>query len=442
MKRRDFLKVLGATGLVASLPSSLRTAAADEDDSIYDGPFLVCVHAGGGWDPTMLCDPRARGDFNRAYDDIGAAGRISYAGRALDYTSYGNDYVNHPAEFDRGFMSNEAFFAKYGSRLTVFNGVDTSTNNHDSGTKAIWSGKLLGQFPSLAALFAASRAPRAPMSFLGGPGYSFTDNIVPLTRTSDLSPLRYALAPNVIDLNNAATSRIHHDSVAERIRRTQAARMEALSSRATLPGERNAIGHLMLARSSTSVLERLELPESLVSFSAGTFGDVRGMMQQSQIAVAAFRAGLASAASLSIGGFDSHSNHDRAQLNQLAKLLAGIDYLMTEAEAAGLADKLFVVVGSDFARGPHYNSDNGKDHFTVTSMMAMGPGIEGNRVIGSTNERQIAIGVDPTTFAPSTTGTVIRPEHVHRALRSLLGIADAGPTQRYPLAGEDLRFFG
>lgn len=91
MKRRDFLKVLGATGLVASLPSSLHTAAADEDDSIYDGPFLVCVHAGGGWDPTMLCDPRARGDFNRAYDDIGTAGRISYAGRTLDYTSYGND---------------------------------------------------------------------------------------------------------------------------------------------------------------------------------------------------------------------------------------------------------------------------------------------------------------------------------------------------------------
>ena len=29
-----------------------------EDDG-YDGPLVLTIHANGGWDPTLFCDPKA-----------------------------------------------------------------------------------------------------------------------------------------------------------------------------------------------------------------------------------------------------------------------------------------------------------------------------------------------------------------------------------------------
>ena len=43
-----------------------------------------------------------------------------------------------------------------------------------------------------------------------------------------------------------------------------------------------------------------------------------------------------------------------------------------------------VVVASDFGR-TRYNGDGGKDHWPITSMMMMGAGISGGRVIGQTD---------------------------------------------------------
>src|SRR5690606_33850391 len=120
------------------------------------------------------------------------------------------------------------------------------------------------------------------------------------------------------------------------------------------------------------LLKGLQLPEDPVSLPGYQLSDLQGFMQQSQFAVAAFKAKMAVAANLNIGGFDTHGNHDREHVRQLAKLLAGVDFFMQEAEAAGIADQLTIVIGSDFARGPGYNAAHdyaGKDHWPVTSMM-------------------------------------------------------------------------
>src|SRR5690606_8508015 len=117
----------------------------------------------------------------------------------------------------------------------------------------------------------------------------------------------------------------------------------------------------------------------------------------------------------------THGNHDRDQVRQIAKLLAGDDYFMQQAEAAGIADKLTIVIGSDFARGPGYNGDNeyaGKDHWPVTSMMMMGAGIAGNRVVGATDDAQYGALVDPASLAVGK-GSRLTPESIHLALRKL-----------------------
>jgi len=104
------------------------------------------------------------------------------------------------------------------------------------------------------------------------------------------------------------------------------------------------------------------------------------------------------------------------------------------------------VMGSDFGRTPGYNSGNGKDHWPISSMMMMGPGIPGNRVIGGTDDRHGLHLVDPVTLAatgsPDTAqGTRLSIAHVHRALRNLGGVPDDYKAA-FPLAGEDLPIFG
>jgi uncharacterized protein (DUF1501 family) len=98
-----------------------------------------------------------------------------------------------------------------------------------------------------------------------------------------------------------------------------------------------------------------------------------------------------------------------------------------------------LVVGSDFGRTPGYNDGNGKDHWPITSMMALGAGIRGNRVVGGTDDRHRALKVNPTTLLPDDGGIVLRPEHVHRALRRLAGIdQDEIILKQFPLATDEL----
>ncbi|MCA9597440.1 MAG: DUF1501 domain-containing protein, partial [Myxococcales bacterium] len=159
--------------------------------------------------------------------------------------------------------------------------------------------------------------------------------------------------------------------------------------------------------------------------------------------------GLAVAANVSIGGFDTHGNHDTNQRRQQQKLLGGINFIMDELAAQGLAGNTYVVVASDFGRTPHYNGTNGgsgKDHWSITSFLAMGPGISGNRVIGATTDAdQKPLNVDPGSLATldnSSDGVRIRPEHIHRALRNVSGITGSDVEAKFPLPGEDLPLFG
>ena len=73
------------------------------------------------------------------------------------------------------------------------------------------------------------------------------------------------------------------------------------------------------------------------------------------VAVAGFKTGLAVAANLSIGGFDTHGNHDGGHIPLMGNLLAGIDLVWTEITNAGLAGKVVIAVGSDSVSYTHLN---------------------------------------------------------------------------------------
>jgi hypothetical protein len=158
------------------------------------------------------------------------------------------------------------------------------------------------------------------------------------------------------------------------------------------------------------------------------------LSQQAEIALASFKAGVCVSANLSIGQFDSHANNDTDQMKLIPEFLAGIAYVMRRAEELQIRDKLVVIIQSEMGRTPTYNKGNGKDHWSIGSIMFMGADIRGNRVIGATDEGQFSVPVVPGTLAcDKEAGIRVRPEHLHIALREFAGISDHGMAKQYPL---------
>lgn len=419
MDRRDFLKLAASAGLAVSLPALPRSARAAAP---YAGPLWVMVDASGGWDPTSLCDPKGmlseseEDPMNRSYlaSDIGTAGNLRFA----------------------PVGGNQAFFEKHYQRLLVVNGLDTETNSHDSGSRNVWSGRLADGHPCFAALVAGAVAREKPMAFLTSGGYDFTAGLVAPTRTGNMGALAKLAFPNRIDASSDAAL-YHTQATADRIAAAQRARLEALMGTHALPAARERMATLYSARMGENELKLLTefLPAELDSTN-------NPLKRQAQVAIAGYRAGITVSANLGYGGFDTHGNHDATHIPRLQTLLEGIDFLIEEAIRTGVIDRLVVVVGSDFGRTPGYNGQNGKDHWSITSMMLMGPGIPGNRVIGSTDERHRPLTVNASTLAPDPAGLRLKPGHVHRALRRLAGIEEADATLRFPIGDEALPLFG
>ena len=165
------------------------------------------------------------------------------------------------------------------------------------------------------------------------------------------------------------------------------------------------------------------------------------LAQQAEIALASFKAGVCVSANLSIGQFDSHANNDADQMKLIPELLEGVAYLIRRAEELGIREKLVVIVQSEMGRTPTYNKGDGKDHWSIGSMMFLGPAIRGDRVVGATDEKQFAALLDPKSLKSdgeiAERGIRVRPEHVHQALREYAGIAEHAHSVEFPLGVEE-----
>jgi hypothetical protein len=451
MNRRRFLKIAGLTGLAVMAPVGLRPGSAAPGK--YQGPFWLTVDAGGGWDPTMLCDPKGgvaddKTTVNQSYTkgEIGSAGAFKYAPISYDVAGV-------------SVMTAKKFFDTHHGRLMGLNGVDTTTNNHDAGSRTIWSGQLAEGYPSLAAMIAADAAAKQalPMAYLSSGGYDATAGLISLTRIANVDSLQRIAYPNTIDPNNAESPPYHTPSTASRIAKAQSERLAAMQKKQTLPAIAGGMGSLFLARESNDGL--VALGEALKGKEIVTIDDfpdlaaipgdqryrvdsLRQLVRQAEIATIAFKAGVAVAANLSIGGFDTHNDNDNRQSAQLCQLLRGLDYIFTQLDALGIADQTYVLVGSDFGRTPSYNNENGKDHWNITSMLLSGPKIPKDKVIGATDAGFVSTPVNAGTLKDDPGGLRIESKHIHRALRKVAGLTGGDLDKQFPLAGDDLPLFG
>ena len=421
MRRRTLLKGLLAAAIGAPgfrLP--LVNAAG------HRGKLFVFVQADGGWDPTSFCDPKANTPGEPVinhwaqYDDVHQAGNIPYA----------------------PFANNAAFFNKYYPHMLVINGVDAQTNSHSTGIVHNWSGRNSEGYPTLSALLAAYYAPALPIPYLSFGGFSATSGIARFTRIDNASLLRDIAYPVVAEdmVSDADWATL------ERYRAEAAERLAATPN--LLPGDERHLDFYQsafTAKGLKAYADALPPDDQLEDWEEGPNDFGSDLRHQAQLTVLAFKTGVAVSADLILGGFDTHDNHDENHEWLLGALTRGVDYLWEYAEAHGVADRLVVVIGSDFGRTNFYNSQSGKDHWPIGSYVVMEKNQPWtNRVAGETDELHFAYRIDPRTLRRNDTGgTIIYPKHVHKALRRYLGVEHSAGALRFPFNNtEDFAFFG
>ena len=432
MRRRTVLKgMLAAAGGTAT---GFRLPLANAMD--YQGGFFVFAQADGGWDPTSFCDPKANTPGEPVinhwaeHDEIRDAGNIRYA----------------------PFANNEPFFEKYHRRMLVINGVDAQTNSHTVGIVHNWSGRNSEGYPAMSALLTAGYGSTLPVGYISFGGYSETSGVARYTRLNNADLLRYIARPTRSSSDATRANIDEADWAALRAR--QAVDAAALVTEPDLlPDDarnrrlyESALGSSEGLKAYADAIPSEDELERRIEFEAPNgirfWSDLR---RQAQLAVLAFKTGVAVTADLWLEGFDTHATNDPIQGWLLGNLTDSVDYLWDYAEEHGVADRMVVVMGSDFGRTNFYNSQEGKDHWPIGSFVIMEKNqLWTNRVVGETDDLHFAHRINPTTLErDDTNGTIIYPEHFHKALRRYLGIEHTPGAQRFPFNNtEDFAFFG
>jgi len=131
---------------------------------------------------------------------------------------------------------------------------------------------------------------------------------------------------------------------------------------------------------------------------------------------------------MSIGGWDTHSQNFETLRRQLPLVDKGVATLVQDLHDRGLGDDVAVVMWGEFGRTPRVNGSAGRDHWSpVMSAMVAGGGLKMGQAIGASTARgerpqdrpyrvpQVlstlyrAVGIDPAMTFPNGAG---RPVYV------------------------------
>ena len=419
MQRREFTRLLSMAGLGAVTPWPMNLASAAEP---YTGPFYISLAAIGGWDVTSFCDPKSNIGGERTINTWANSSSIEQIGN-IAYAPVAN---------------NRAFFERFYRDMLVINGIDTQTNSHDDGRRHTWSGRIGFGYPSFGAIASSAIAPDLPLSLVHASGYSETAGIARFSRLQNPNIIRNLVNDTTVQRNGTAYG-LFEASELDLINQYQDARLARLmASDQLLPRQKNGLNNLYLANSTRDQLQSFAalLPDEF---------EADNDFRAAELALLAYQSGLCVAAQLGFTGFDTHQDHDDGHFTFMAKLTDLVAFIFDTAERAGFADRLIVIMASDFGRTPYYNRGGGKDHWPIGSAILIQQGAAwGNRVVGATDEGHRALSINPTTLQldDSVSGVVLEPKHLQQAMRQLADVDQSSIARQFPLNAEFVDFFG
>ena len=165
LSRRSLLAGVGGLGAAAMLPTLSRAARAQ------GARRLVVVLADGGWDTSMVFDPK-----------LGVAG---VDGPEVDEVAGNPDDVNELTAFgDITLCTNEGrrpavsrFFEKWADRCVVVNGLLVGSIVHDFGRYRILTGTQVNTNPDLATIAGFEHGANLPLGSVDTSGLSLSGTL-------------------------------------------------------------------------------------------------------------------------------------------------------------------------------------------------------------------------------------------------------------------------
>ncbi|MGV2987561.1 DUF1501 domain-containing protein [Vibrio sp. E150_011] len=408
MERRNFLKMLGIGATATTFPALSFGQSAESDQ------YFIYVNAQGGWDVTYFCDPKVNVDGQPVITNWSKDSAVGKAGN-LYYAPVGG---------------NKSFFDKHHDKTLVINGVNMNTVNHTSGVIYSVSGKISRTHPTLGALNASNANAELAIPFMTSSEYKNTKDLVSGFNLSGNSDDLIAKAAYPYNHKGGTTSSIYLGNEEQLLESAHKLSTERLvNNTSLLAGDNARLKRFKSTSEQNQYLYKLaEYHQTLKE----TVPD--GVDQTFTFMMAGLCSGYTSSADIACYGFDTHFNNDAGQIDSLDRLTRHVDYIWQVAEAGGIADRLTVLVGSDFSRTPAYNGSAGKDHWPINSYLVMNKtwGL-GNQVIGTTTDGHYANKMDMNTLKEDAEGEHLTPEHVHQLVREKLGLAQTEQGIKYAL---------
>ncbi len=401
--RRRLLQASAATMGGALVTAHPRVARASETERRF--LFVYCY---GGWDYSYVFAPLFDNDYVDSDPNSTAA------------EAHGVPYVDAETR-----PAVRTFFEAYADRACIVNGFEVPSVTHPRCRQFLFTGSGGGtkdDFPSILAGHSTSDL-LLPYTVLSGPAYnaSFASQVVRVGEDAQLPKL---LDGTALDESDVALSLPSADTDAlldAYVRERTDSWLDAAG-----PGRPTRFG-TAYQRVLQQIGEVDEIAGDL-DFSATTTTD------QVLNGITLLELGISRCVTVQDMGlygmsWDSHSaNSDQTYHYEL--LFTLLNEIMAELDArtglsgGPLSDEVTVVVCSEMGRDPRLNGSNGKHHWTYTSAMFVGAGVQGGRVIGSYDESVAGSPVDLESGEVSETGTKLEAKDIGA---TILALGDVDP---------------
>jgi hypothetical protein len=361
---------------------------------------FIFVVAEGGWDVTQVYAT----EFDNPNIDMPIDAERDNAGRI--------DFVNRPNR-----PAVEDFFKANAQKSLIVNGILVPSLAHDICTKLVLTGTTSdGQADVPAAIGGAQKDDfQLPHVVISGPSFP-GDFGTAVTRLGN--GLNGLINGSVLSNNGFPTL----DPVAlQKVQEHVLARAQAKIEQKGLADRSQRF--LELYNSSLTRAEDLKTVSEQIDFNQG--GSIE---ERATLAVNLIANKVARCVTISIGGWDTHSDNDNAQRDRFQNLFTGLNALnQALKDTPGLKEKsldeeVVVVVVSEMGRTPQINGSNGKDHWAYTSALLFGPGITQNRVIGGFDEGFNGRAIDFRSGDVTERGTTISSNNFCASLLNLAGV--------------------
>lgn len=383
---------------------------------------LVVLFADGGWDTTFSIDPKPV--------DSGVEGPwVDNMGRDPDDRERQQVVNGIPLQLnDHKRPAVTSFYETWGDRACVINGISTGSIVHQPARIRMLTGTTRPTSPDFATIVGVERGRRddLPLASVDFTGRSYTGRFAAKTgRIGHSAQLKALLDPATtfrappgatfsypVFAPTAEEDALILEHLHRRIKHVQRdvgryARNEQLLGDMVEAYERRR----RLMEGASVLTEPLRL------------GQKPSLDSQAALAVQLLQSRLCHTVFIGEDGplWDTHDanqlQHERYQLYYRAA-----NILMQGLLDAGLLDDTLVVLMSEMTRTPKRNWKTGKDHWSHTSIVLVGAGVQGGKTVGKSNDFLESVEVDLETGEPRSDGLINKYDNVVAGILAHMGV--------------------